>query len=142
MSAANMTADAARITLDAVAFHVATMEQTMQTITGPTVERECGYCEGQGMHVNPDGNGQECELCGGTGTITMTVAPFVALGRAMEHIQQIRVSMRLRRTGKHKPKMGTPAYHVDAAEDAIGRLFQELAVMLPDEHDRTERGEA
>jgi hypothetical protein len=60
----------------------------------------------------------------------------------MEHIQQIRVSMRLRRTEKFTPKIGTPAYHVDAAEDAIQSLFQQLVVMLPEEHERTEGGDA
>lgn len=114
----------------------------MTTTIGPTVERECGGCDGQGYHVDDDGVSRDCELCNGTGSITVNVAPFVALGRAMEHIQQIRVSMRLHRTENFKPKIGTPAYHVDAAEDAIGVLFQQLVVMLPDEHDRTEAGAA
>ncbi len=50
--------------------------------------------------------------------------------------------MGLRRTEDYTPKIGTPAYHVDAAEDALGTLFQQLVVMLPEEWQRTEDGDA
>ena len=113
----------------------------MSTITGPTILRPCGYCESTGFVTDTSVDSEPlkpCPLCTGSGSVVMDVAPFVALERAMEHIQAIRTSMGLRRTEKFKPKIGTPAYHVNAAEDAIGKLFQELVVMLPDEYERTE----
>jgi hypothetical protein len=115
------------------------------TTTGPTVERECGYCSGTGLRTDTSVESEptvECSLCHGTGAITVDVHPFVALGRCTEHIMAIRVSMGLQRTETFTPAIGTPAYHVDAAEDALQSLFQQLVVMLPDEWDRTERGEA
>jgi hypothetical protein len=113
---------------------------TMSTTTiGPVVERECGYCEGAGRRADAITEATiTCELCNGTGRIPVEVHPFVDLERAMEHVQAIWTSMGLRRTETFKPKIGTPAYHVDAVEDALGSLFQQLVVMLPDEHNRTE----
>jgi len=68
----------------------------------------------------------------------MPVKPFVTLGAAMEHLMAVRTCMGLRRTEEYKPKIGTPAYHVDAVEDYLASLFQQLVLMLPDEHRRTE----
>ena len=114
------------------------MQTYATTPTGPTIRRECGYCEGQG-YLNPaDGVRIACKNCGGSGGIDVKVKPFVMLDGAMEHIQAIRTCMGLRRTEGFKPKAGTPAYHVDAAEDYIASLFQQLVVMLPDEYERTE----
>jgi hypothetical protein len=79
-----------------------------------------------------------CTNCNGAGYVDVAVQPFVTLESAMEQIQAIRTSMGLRRTENFKPKIGTPAYHVDAAEDYIASLFQQLVVMLPDEYERTE----
>jgi DnaJ-class molecular chaperone len=110
----------------------------VKTPTGPTIRRECGNCEGQGYFTPADGVRIACQNCNGSGGVHVTVKPFVTLESAMEHIQQIRVSLGLRRTENFKPKPGTPAYHVDAAEDAIASLFQQLVVMLPDEYERTE----
>jgi hypothetical protein len=59
--------------------------------------------------------------------MTNQLADDPALESAVEHVQQIRVSMRLRRTENFKPRFGTTAYHVDAAEDALQRHFQKLA---------------
>jgi DnaJ-class molecular chaperone len=111
-----------------------------QTPTGPTIRRECGYCEGQGFTISAEDDVTRvtCRLCGGSGGVDVDVRPFVTLTAAMEQIQAIRTSMGLRRTENFKPKIGTPAYHVDAAEDYIASLFQQLVVMLPDEYERTE----
>jgi hypothetical protein len=117
----------------------------MTTTIGPTVMRECGFCDGSGYRIDTSEESEPvivCTLCHGRGSITVRVHPFVDLGRAVEHVQAIRTCMRLRRTRDHKPKIGTPAYHVDAAEDALGTLFQQLVVMLPEEWQRTESGES
>lgn len=113
----------------------------MGTRLGPIATRTCGSCEGQGYRVDDDGESRDCDLCSGTGTVTVDVAPFVALESAMEHVQAIRTSMGLRRTENYKPKIGTPAYHVDAVEDRLGALYQQLVVMLPEEHERTSGGQ-
>jgi DnaJ-class molecular chaperone len=114
------------------------MTTVVQTPIGPTVRRECGFCEGQGYFTPADGVRIACKNCDGSGGVDTNVQPFVTLESAMEHLQAIRTCMGLRRTEDFKPKAGTPAYHVDAAEDAIARLFQQLVVMLPDEYERTE----
>lgn len=105
--------------------------------TGPVVERQCGYCEGQGA-VERDEGLQQCPCCGGAGYESAEVRPFVTLEAAMEHVQSVRVAMRLQRTEDFKPPIGSPAYHLDAAEDYIASLFQQLVVLLPEEHERTE----
>ena len=108
------------------------------TTVGPVVERECGGCEGSGIQTSPvDDTIDTCELCDGTGRIAVDVDPFAALERAMEHVMAIRTSMGLWPTEGFKPKPGTPAYHVDATEDNLRRLFQQLAVMLPEELERS-----
>jgi DnaJ-class molecular chaperone len=111
-----------------------------KTPVGPIVRRECGYCERRG-HV-PSGQGDAectvCTNCDGSGYVDVAVQPFVTLEAAMEQIQAIRTCMRLRRTETFRPEIGTAAYHVDAAEDYIASLFQQLVVMLPDEYERTE----
>jgi hypothetical protein len=113
---------------------------TDPTRTGPTATYECGYCEGQGA-VFDEGGRRPCTNAGCEGgVVTTEVRPFVELGAAMEHVQQVRVAMRLRRTENVKPKTGSAACHLDAAEDAIQRLFQDLVLMLPEEYERTEGG--
>jgi hypothetical protein len=116
------------------------MTVTTRTPIGPTVHRECGSCEGQGFRISAEDDVTRvtCRLCGGSGGVDVDVRPFVTLTAAMEQIQAIRTSMGLRRTENFKPKIGTHAYHVDAAEDYIASLFQQLVVMLPDEYERTE----
>ena len=107
---------------------------------GPIARRACGYCEGRGYvpSAHDDAECTVCTNCNGSGFIDVTVQPFVTLESAMEQIQAIRTCMGLRRTENFKPKIGTAAYHVDAAEDYIASLFQQLVVMLPDEYHRTE----
>ena len=106
---------------------------------GPTIIRECGYCEGQGEVHDEDGR-RPCTnpLCNGSGRVPVEVHPFVTLEALVEHIQAVRVSFRLRRVDGFKPPIGSPAYHLDAAEDYASSLFQQLVVMLPEEHERTE----
>ena len=58
---------------------------------------------------------------------------MVRLESAMEHVQAVRTCMGLRRTEDFKPRVGTPAYHLDAAEDYLAALFQDLAVMVEGE---------
>ena len=116
----------------------------MSTCIGPVVERECGFCQGKGTRLNTFTDPETvitCRLCNGSGVVSVDVAPFVQLGRATEHIMAVRTSMGLMRTESFKPRIGTPAYHVDAVEDALGELFQQLVVMLPEEHQRTESGD-
>jgi hypothetical protein len=60
--------------------------------------------------------------------------PMDPITSCMEHIQAIRTSMGLQRTEDFTPKPGTPAYHVDAAEDYCQRAWQWLAAMKGD-HD-------
>lgn len=98
--------------------------------TGPTVERECGWCEGVGE--------PGCPSCGGAGRIAVEVRPFVTMEAMAEHLAAVRVAMGLRRTETFKPKAGTPAYHLDAAEDYASSLFQQLILLLPEERARTE----
>ncbi len=54
---------------------------------------------------------------------------YIALESVYEHIQQVRVGLGLRRTEKFKPPTGSAAYHLDAAEDALQRTFQQLVAM-------------
>lgn len=111
------------------------------TTIGPVVQRECGFCQGQGTRLDSrDDTIVTCDLCNGAGRIDVSVDPFAALERAMEHVMAIRTSQKLWRTEAFKPKPGTPAYHVDAVEDNLRALFQQLVVMLPEEYERSEVG--
>lgn len=59
--------------------------------------------------------------------------PFVTLEALHEHIGALRALFGgVGRVEGMKPKIGTPAYHVEAAEDYAGYLFQALVVLLPE----------
>ena len=64
--------------------------------------------------------------------------PFATLEALQEHIGAIRVAFGVRRVEGLKPKIGTPAYHVDAADDYAAALFQALVLLLPDIWERDE----
>ena len=44
-------------------------------VVGPPLQDVNGGCDGQGYHVDDDGVSRDCELCNGTGSITVNVAP-------------------------------------------------------------------
>lgn len=54
--------------------------------------------------------------------------PFISLEAAVEHIQSCRISLTAHKTAT------SPEYHLDAAEEALRRLFQSLCLLLPAEH--------
>jgi hypothetical protein len=58
--------------------------------------------------------------------------PFGTLEALQEHIGALRVVFGVRRVESVKPKIGTTAYHVDAAEDYAAALFQALVLLLPE----------
>lgn len=95
-----------------------------------TITRPCGYCDGLGAVIRDDEYCGPCPCCHGEGVIRREINPLLHLESAMEHVQAVRTSMRLQRRETYKPKPGTPAYHLDAAEDYLAALFQDLAVML------------
>lgn len=66
--------------------------------------------------------------------------PFATLEALQEHIGALRVVFGVRRTERATPRIGTPAYHVDAAEDYAEALFQALVLLLPDIWERDEGG--
>ncbi len=58
--------------------------------------------------------------------------PFVTLYSAMEHVHATWAAMGLKPTYETKPKLGSPAYHLRAAEDAIQRSYHHFAELLPE----------
>ncbi len=113
------------------------IQATAGATIGPVVHRECGFCEGDGAVHREDGR-SPCPACDGSGRVAVQVHPFVTLEALYENLIAIRTCMGLRRTEAFTPKVGTPAYYVDAVEDYAQSLFQQLVVMLPEEHRRTE----
>ena len=71
---------------------------------------------------------------------TFPLHPFVTLESAMENLQALKVTLGIIGHSEHlpPPKIGTPAYSYAGVEEALTRLFQELVIMLPEEHERTE----
>ncbi len=103
---------------------------------GPSILRECGYCAGDGAVMHDDGR-MPCPCCDGSGRAPREVHPFVTLDALHEHLGAIRNAFGVVRQIE-TPRFGTPAYHLHAAEEYVASLFQQLVVMLPDEHARTE----
>jgi hypothetical protein len=63
--------------------------------------------------------------------------PFVALECVHEHVESAWTAL-AREAGidprefrRQEPVFGTAAYHLKAATEAVSRLYQQLAVMLP-----------
>lgn len=102
---------------------------------GPTIERECGFCDG-GYDL-PEST---CPGCDGRGMIVVHVHPFVTLETIHEHLEGIRIAMGVIHHSELEARPGAPLYHWRACEEAVSSLFQQLVVMLPEEHERTEGG--
>jgi hypothetical protein len=68
-------------------------------------------------------------------TVTMTEAEreavYVSLGGINSHLGSLRNAFGVVRHIDN-PKIGTPVYHLQAAEDYVARLYQQLVKAIPD----------
>ena len=115
----------------------ALMEPDSPSRVGPVVWRECGYCDGDGAVLRDEGR-MACPNCDGSGRCPVECHPFVTLEALVEHLGSLANAFGVVKRPKN-PKIGTPAYHLNAAEEYAASLFQQLLVMLPEEYERTER---
>lgn len=113
----------------------AILEKPVQR-TGPILVQECPRCE-----VGKPG----CPACRGTGKIVRDLHPFVTLGALQEHVGGLQHALRISFEDlygdggpTHSPAIGTPAYHLRAIAEYLSSLFQQLVLLLPEEHARTE----
>jgi hypothetical protein len=98
--------------------------------TGPVTFRECVACEGVGK--------PRCEICLGTGRITVDVQPFVTLEAIAEHVGSLVSALRKAGIDPADQTIGSPGYHLNAMRGGMANLFQQLVLLLPEEFARTE----